>query len=221
MHTLESLARARAIGILAVASRIAPQECRDWAEAMRAEPGHTPGAWEHLSWAAGCAGALALSALRVRRIQRHALQGAAAVYLLALMGVVVLTSAMFRELYSPVAGGPFAGWGGALMPRDQAVTLSEAYRSFVAIPWYLLAAFAGAWAAAIGLSTGRLWKGIAALAGVVTVTACAFVILPPVYFPFDQYPAPAAWLFVGLPVATASWFATSLLGWILPRTRIA
>lgn len=200
-----AIARRMSRLLLALAARTAPRESRDWAAAMTAEAGCPMSAPEQVGWAVGCASAIWRSGLRIRRIQRTAVRAAGLVYLIALVTFVLVTAAAFRALYAPGA--------------EASSILSAAYREFLTDSGRLMAVAVGAWAAAVGLCWRGWWRGPAALAVGAGVTLIALSFLPWIRFPFDQYAAPAAWVFANGMLLAGTWVLVGMTVRIVSRSR--
>lgn len=104
-----------------------------------------------------------------------------AVYLVALAAVVAHTALSFRGFYSaPVPPG-----------EDEVLRMFQEYRQFLHPLGLALAVYLGVWAAAVGWWRGRVFAGLAALAGGALVTILALA-------------PPLARLILGPPRTTAS-----------------
>ncbi len=89
----------------------------------------------------------------------------------------------------------------------------ENYHRFLHLAGAALAVTLAAAAAALGVWRGRALIGLLALLGGITLVLAALSVLPWIYFPEDQYAAPAIWMFGnGLP-AVAGWGVLTLIGW--------
>jgi hypothetical protein len=135
--------------------------------------------------------------------RRRAAVVAAAVYGGALILSLGYGAIRFREFY---AAPRFSRFGSALGEDALIVAYEEAlagefgqYRFFLGLVMVVLAGALGLASATFGVWHRSFFYGTLVLGAGTAVTIAALSALPPIWFPFDRYPAGAGFVFGGFP----------------------
>ena len=124
------------------------------------------------------------------------------IYLAILLAAVIYGAIAFHDLYTPPVEAERTS-----LPATSLI--NEGYGRFLTSSGLALALYLAIWAGLFGVWRRSYGQGLLALAVGTIATIVALAVLPWVYFPFDRYPAPAAWVFAtGVPLIIVWIFAT-------------
>lgn len=124
------------------------------------------------------------------------------IYIVILLAAVISGAIAFHDLYTPPVEAERTS-----LPATSLI--NEVYGRFLAASGLALALYLAIWAALFGVWRRSYGQGLLALAVGTIATIVALAVLPWVYFPFDRYPAPMAWVFgAGVPLIIVWIFAT-------------
>ena len=141
--------------------------------------------------------------IKIQNPQTRLAIGTCSIYVIILLVVIGYGSIAFHDLY-------------ALKTETQQ---HGTYHQFLRLSGFGLAFYLGIWTAAFGVWRRSYWQGLVALVFGAIMTILALSALPWMYFPSDQYPPSALWVFgAGLPTII-TWILVTILARIFTQRR--